>query len=275
MENNALQIFDFEGKQVRFVIDKGTPLFTAKDVVEGVGSVWNGEAAISHVPEEWKVLRLNLTTFGEKETWYLLEQGIYFYLSRSNKAAALPFQKKVAGEILPSIREFGVYMTPKVIEETLTDPDFIIRLATKLKDEQEKNATLVEQTKALAAKIEDDHPKVLFADSVKASNTSILIGDLAKLICQNGVDIGQKRLFKWLRDHGYLMKNTCSKNMPTQKSMDSGWFEVKESTVNNPDGTIRIIKTTKVTGRGQVYFVNLFLGDPKDSPNLDPTGEAA
>ncbi len=122
-------------------------------------------------------------------------------------------------------------------------------------------ANIEEKRAALAAKVEADAPKVRFAESVETSQTSILIGDLAKLLRQNGVDVGQKRLFQWLRENGYLMKLGASKNMPTQKSMDMGLFEVRERTINNPDGTVRITKTTKVTGRGQVYFINKFLAE--------------
>ena len=121
-------------------------------------------------------------------------------------------------------------------------------------DELKHNNMLLEQ------KIEADKPKTIFADAVSTSHTSILIGDLAKLICQNGVQIGQKRLFDWLRDNGYLIKCGLSRNMPMQRYVEQGLFEVKESTVQNPDGSVRITKTTKVTGKGQVYFVNKFLG---------------
>lgn len=111
----------------------------------------------------------------------------------------------------------------------------------------------------LSEKIEQDRPKVLFANAVETADTSILVGDLAKLIKQNGVDIGQKRLFDWLRENGYLIKSGNSRNMPTQKSMDMKLFEVKERTISNPDGSVRITKTTKVTGKGQQYFINKFL----------------
>jgi phage antirepressor YoqD-like protein len=155
-------------------------------------------------------------------------------------------------------------MTPDVLERALTNPDFMIGVLIKLKEEREELAKLEEQKKALTVKIKQDHPKVLFADSVSASETSILVGDLAKLIRQNGYKIGQKRMFEWLRCNGYLMKNGGSKNMPTQRALDKGLFEVLERAIDNPDGSIRITRTTKVTGKGQVYFVNLFLsGDPK------------
>ena len=120
---------------------------------------------------------------------------------------------------------------------------------------------LNEQVLNLETRLEADKPKVLFADAVETSHTSILVGDLAKLLKQNGVDIGQRRLFDWLRTNGYLIKGGISKNMPTQKSMDLKLFEVKERTINNPDGSVRITKTTKVTGKGQTYFINKFLGD--------------
>lgn len=130
-----------------------------------------------------------------------------------------------------------------------------LRFANKQLDEIKSANALLE------SKIEADKPKVIFADSVSAAKTSILVGDLAKLLKQNGVNIGQNRLFEWLRQNGYLIKSGSSKNMPTQKSADMGLFEVKVSTVNNPDGSIRETKTTKVTGKGQVYFVNKFVGD--------------
>ena len=119
---------------------------------------------------------------------------------------------------------------------------------------------LKSDNKLLEQKIEQDKPKVIFSDAVSTSHTSILVGDLAKLICQNGVQIGQKRLFEWLRQNGYLIKSGSSKNMPMQRYVEQGLFEVKESNVQNPDGSVRITKTTKVTGKGQIYFVNKFIG---------------
>lgn len=191
------------------------------------------------------------------------ESGLYALITRSNKPEAKKFRKWVTSEVLPSIRKQGVYMTPEVLERAVTNPDFMIGVLTQLKEEQERRARLEEQEKVLTAKIEQDYPKVLFADSVSASETSILIGDLAKLISQNGYDIGQNRLFEWLREMGYLMKNSGSKNMPTQRAIEMNLFEVLERTIDNPDGSIRITRTTKVTGKGQVYFVNKFLGNAK------------
>ena len=141
-------------------------------------------------------------------------------------------------------------MNEETLEQALTSPDFLIKLATELKKEKEAR-------KQAEEKIEEQKPKVLFADTVSGSQTSILVGQLAKLVKQKGLDIGQNRLFKWLRDRGYLMKN---KNEPTQRSMELKVMEVKERTVNNPDGSTRITRTPMVTGKGQIYFVNKLLG---------------
>lgn len=143
------------------------------------------------------------------------------------------------------------------IEEAWNSPEMVMGRALKLAEQ--KLDEIRTQNFVLEAKIEQDKPKVLFADAVETANTSILIGDLAKLIKQNGFDIGQKRLFEYLRQNKYLIKGGNSKNMPTQKSMELGLFEVKERTINNPDGSIKIVKTPKVTGKGQTYFINKFL----------------
>lgn len=145
------------------------------------------------------------------------------------------------------------------IERQWNSPEAIMSRALRIADQKLLEAT--ERVSALELKIEEDKPKVLFADAVATAQTSILIGDLAKLIKQNGVDIGQKRLFAWMRENGYLIKSGSSTNMPTQRSMDMKLFEVKERSISNPDGSVRVTKTTKVTGKGQTYFINLFLND--------------
>jgi anti-repressor protein len=259
---NSLQMFRFEEKQVRVIESNGEFWFVARDVAETLEypetSMRNIGTLFQSVPKEWAD-RKRITVRSEsgveqlRDVFCVSEQGLYFFLSRSDKPKALPFQKKIAGEILPSIRKHGEYMTPQKIEEILTNPDTIIGLAQTLKREQER-------AKALALKVERDRPKVLFADSVSASHTSILVGELAKLLRQNGVEIGQNRLFETLRDTGYLMKDGSSRNMPTQRSMEMGLFEMKETVINRSDGGIDIKKTPKVTGRGQSYFLNKFLG---------------
>lgn len=144
------------------------------------------------------------------------------------------------------------------LEKAWNTPEQVMARALKIADKQIEE--LKENNHLLEQKIEQDRPKTIFADAVSASETSILVGDLAKLICQNGYQIGQKRLFEWMRQNGYLMKCGSSRNMPTQRYLEQGLFEVKESNVQNPDGSIRITRTTKITGRGQLYFVNKFLG---------------
>lgn len=152
-------------------------------------------------------------------------------------------------------KEFRQYFLK--IEEQWNTPEAVMSRALKLANKKLDEIKNINYQ--LSEKIEQDKPKVLFANAVETADTSILVGDLAKLIKQNGVDIGQKRLFNWLRDNGYLIKNGNSRNMPTQKSMDMKLFEVKERTISNPDGSVRITKTTKVTGKGQQYFISKFL----------------
>lgn len=153
------------------------------------------------------------------------------------------------------------------LEKAWNTPEQVFARALKMADQT--IAKLKDTNKSLAEKIEADRPKTIFADAVSASHTSILIGDLAKLICQNGYQIGQKRLFQWMRDNGYLMVSGSSRNMPKQKYVEQGLFEIKESNVQNPDGSVRITRTTKVSGKGQLYFVNKFLGQETEKANGD------
>lgn len=197
--------------------------------------------------------RYTPTKSGTQEMSFIPESDLYRLVFSSKLPTAEKFTDWVTDEILPTIRKHGAYMTPDVIERTLTDPDYIIQLATTLKDEQQKR-------KALEAQAEENRPKVLFADSVATSHTSILIFDLAKILKQNGVDIGGNRLFEWMRKNGYLVRRKGSDyNMPTQRSMEMSLFEVKETSVSHSDGHISVNKTPKVTGKGQQYFINLFL----------------
>lgn len=153
------------------------------------------------------------------------------------------------------------------LEKAWNTPEQVFARALKMADRT--IAKLKDTNKSLAEKIEADRPKTIFADAVSASHTSILIGDLAKLICQNGYQIGQKRLFQWMRDNGYLMVSGSSRNMPKQKYVEQGLFEIKESNVQNPDGSVRITRTTKVSGKGQLYFVNKFLGKETEKADGD------
>lgn len=183
---------------------------------------------------------------------FIPESDLYRLVFSSKLPTAEKFTDWVTSEVLPSIRRHGIYATPDTVEKLLADPDTTIKLLETIKQERAARVALEAQTEA-------DKPKVLFADAVSASHTSILVGDLAKLLRQNGVEIGQNRLFRFMREKGYLCSSGGRYNLPTQRSMDRGWFQVKETTINQPDGSIRITRTVKVTGKGQQYFINLFL----------------
>lgn len=206
------------------------------------------KAIADHVDNEEKLYNESLSSLGQRGGWLINESGLYSLILSSKLPNAKRFKHWVTSEILPSIRKHGMYAT----DELINNPDVFIQVLQELKAERERKA-------ALEAQAEVNRPKIIFADAVAASHNSILIGDLAKLIKQNGVDIGQKRLFEWLRNNGYLMKSCASYNLPTQKSMELKLFEIKERTINNPDGSIRTTKTTKVTGKGQQYFINKLL----------------
>lgn len=244
-----LQIIDERklfGKDFKIYGDIENPLFLAKDVANWIEHS-NPRVMLNTVDENEKVVNNVYTLGGSQESWFLTEDGLYEVLMQSRKPIAKQFKKEVK-KILKSIRMNGMYATDKLLD----NPDLAIQAFTKLKEEREKR-------KALEIKIEEQKPKVIFAEAVETSKTSILIGDLAKLIKQNGTDMGQKRMFTWLRDNGYLIKRQGSDyNMPTQKAMERGLFEIKETAVTHSDGHITVNKTPKVTGKGQIYFINKF-----------------
>ena len=235
------------GKEFRVYGDFENPLFVATDVAEWIEHS-NTTEMLRGIDDDEKLTSIILRAGQRRAVTMLTEDGLYEVLMQSRKPIAKEFKREVK-QILKTIRKHGLYAK----EELLDNPDIAIAAFKALKEEREAR-------KALEAENKQMQPLALFAKSVSASDTSILIGDLAKLLKQNGYDTGQKRLFEELRQRGFLMKSGSSKNLPTQKGMELGLFEVKESTINNPDGSVRVTKTTKVTGKGQVYFVNLFLG---------------
>lgn len=248
-------IVSFESREfgeIRTVVKDEEIGFLASDLCRVLGTKTSNLKSILDSDNFLNVYNINIGNHGGKKPLVVNESGFYTLVLKSRKPQAKPFQKWVTGEVLPSIRKHGGYLTPQKIEEVLTDPDTIIQLATTLKEEQARR-------KALEAENRVMQPKALFADAVAASHTSILVGELAKLLKQNGVDIGQNRLFKWLRENGYLMKAGSSYNMPTQRSMEQELFEVKETSITHSDGHITVQKTPKVTGKGQQYFINRFL----------------
>lgn len=251
MEN--VQIFSNEEfGRIRTIAINGEPWFIGKDVAERLGYSNPQKAIRDHVDEEDRTVNDSFTVNGTMAT-LINESGLYSLVLSSKLPRAKAFKRWVTSEVIPSIRKRGVYATPQAAEQMLKDPDVMIRALQELKAERQKRQQLEQKQK-------EDAPKVIFADAVAASQTSILVGDLAKLICQNGVSIGQTRLFAWMRSNGFLMSRAgASYNMPTQRAMESGLFEVKESTFVHSDGRIGIVKTPKVTGKGQQYFINRFL----------------
>lgn len=185
---------------------------------------------------------------------YITEPQFYELAIKANNQTARSFQHWVTNEVLPSIRKHGAYMTPQTIEKALLNPDTIINLATQLKEEQQKRKQLQEENEVMK-------PKAIFADAVTTSHTSILVGQLAKILRQNGIDTGQNRLFKWMRNNGYLGKRGSNRNVPTQYAMELGLFKTKETAVTHADGHTTVQITTKVTGKGQQYFIQKFLSE--------------
>ena len=260
MNENEIQVWNYESSEVRTVQVNGEPWFVLADVCKVLEL--STPARVAERLEKDEVSQTHtIDRMGrEQKATIINESGLYTVILRSDKPQAKPFRKWVTSEVLPSIRKHGAYMTDQALEKALTNPDFLIQLATQLKTEQEQRRRLETTVAAQSKQMEQDKPKVLFADSVAASSSSILIGELAKLIKQNGVDMGQKRLFQWMRENGYLIKRCGSEyNLPTQRSMERGLMEIKETSVIH-SGYTTISKTPKVTGKGQVYFINLLVG---------------
>lgn len=278
MVGNALQVFSFEKNSVRVVMKGEDPWFVAKDVCNILGYENSRKALADHIDEDEKGVTKCDTLGGVQVMSIINESGLYALIMRSNKPEAKRFRKWVTSEVIPSIRKHGAYMTPDVLERVLGDPDFMIGLLQELKAEQEKSKVLAEQNTELKDKNSElssrnttlklqrlrDAKKVQFADAVTSSNSHILVGALAKILKQNGFDIGQNRLFKWLRDIDYLIKHGQDYNMPTQRAMEKGLFFVKEVKVDMGDKGVSIKRTPMITGKGQQYFINLFLSDSEE-----------
>lgn len=259
--------FTYHDQPVRVVTIDGEPWFVLADLCKVLDLAKPSRVAM-RIADDMKGAHLMSTPGGEQEMTIVSEAGMYEVVIRSDKPEAAAFRRWVTSEVLPSIRKHGGYLTDQKIEDILDNPDTIIQLATKLKSERAKRAALEKQAAI-------DTPKARFADAVSASHTSILIGDLAKLLRQNGYEIGQNRLFEMLRRDGYLCAAKGGLwNMPTQKAMDLNLFEVKETTIVHSDGHVSISKTTKVTGKGQVYFVTRFL-DGRLPKGINEDEEAA
>lgn len=246
---NSLKVFENkEFGKVRTIMTDGEPLFIAADVCKAL-DIKNFTQAVSRLDTDERAM-LNIGRQGR--TNVVNEYGLYNLVLASRKPEAKAFKRWITHEVIPAIRKHGGYLTPDKTEELLNDPDLIIQLATNLKEERAARSQ-AEQQLAVAK------PKVLFADAVAASDSTILIGDLAKIIKQNGHAVGQQRMFKWLREHGYLIKRMgADYNSPTQKAMELGLFKIKETAITHSDGHVTVSKTVKVTGKGQKYFIAKF-----------------
>lgn len=259
---NEIKIFENEHfGQVRTIVKDGEPWFVAADVCRVLEIEPTATRRLDD--DEKAALRLTQTSSNGveqgRDVTIVNEPGLYSLVIGSRKPEARAFRRWITHEVIPSIRKHGGYLTPEKVEEALLNPDTLIRLATSLKEEREARKLAESRNAQLVEKVVADAPKVLFADSVAASKQSILIGEMAKLLRQNGVEIGQNRLFQRLRHEGFLGTTGERYNMPTQRAMEMGLFEIKEVTVTNADGSIRLTRTPKVTGKGQIYFANRFL----------------
>lgn len=240
---NELILINYEGEQ---------PTVSARDLHEGLEIKSNFTTWFERMKE------YGFTETDYKKCFPNLESGcnggqnmIDYQISVDMAKQICMIQRSEKG------RQYRQYFLD--LEKAWNTPEQIFARALKMAEKT--IAKLKDTNKSLVEKIEADRPKTIFADAVSTSHTSILIGDLAKLICQNGVQTGQKRLFQWMRENGYLMKTGASYNMPMQRYIEQGLFEVKESSIQNPDGSVRVTRTTKVTGKGQLYFINKFLGN--------------
>lgn len=242
---NEVQLFNFENHEVRSLLINSEPWFVGKDVADVLGYKNTKDALAKHVDDEDK-LGSQIATSGQNRNMTIInESGLYSLVLSSKLPSAKKFKRWVTSEVLPALRKTGQYQVKELSGQELMAK------------------ALIEAQSVLAAKdkqIQEMKPKVVFADAVATSHTSILVGELAKILKQNGIDMGQKRLFAWLREKGYLIKRQGTDyNMPTQKAMELGLFEIKEGSYVNGSGVNITTKTPKVTGKGQQYFINKFL----------------
>ena len=248
---NQLQVFKNDLFQVSIKLENGQTVFDAETVAKSLGLTTVAKSGNDCV--RWSRVNEYLKSSQHLAKGdFIPETAVYKLAFKASNEVAEKFQDWLATDVLPSIRKHGAYMTEDTLEKALASPDFLIQLATRLKEEKFKRLEAEN-------KIELDRPKVIFADAVSVSHTSILVGDLAKILKQNGIDVGANRLFERLRTEGYLIRRKGTDyNMPTQKSMELKLFQVKETAITHSDGHVTISKTTKINGKGQIYFINKF-----------------
>jgi anti-repressor protein len=261
-ETKGLQAFLYDGRQVRIVQKDGEPWWVLKDVCDVLGLTSPAKVATRLEKDEVNLIHTIDSLGRTQDTLIVNESGLYKVIFRSDKPNAKPFTHWVTHDVLPQIRKHGAYVTSSKIDEILNDPEAWIKLLTTVKEERLAKERLQVQ-------IEHDKPKIIFADAVSVSDTDILIGELAKILKGNGIEIGPNRLFERLRQDGFLIKRKGSDyNTPTQKSMELGLFKIQETAITHSDGHITISKTSKITGKGQQYFVNYFLNGNIDDQQM-------
>ena len=254
---NNLHIFtNQEFGQIRTIEQNGQPWFVGKDVAQALGYSQTAKAVREHVKDNHKGMSILDTPGGKQETTIIDEAGLYSLVMRAKTEKAEAFQEWVTSEVLPTIRRTGGYIAGS---ENMTDAEIMAKAVLVAQSTIQQRD---QRIKELESDVAAAKPKVLFADAVSASDSTILIGDLAKILKQNGHPIGQKRLFNWMREQGYLIKRQgADYNSPTQRAMEMGLFKIKETAISHSDGHVSVSKTTKVTGKGQQYFINKFCGE--------------
>ena len=256
--NNEIQKFDFKGAPLRTLTDKaGEPWFVAKDVCDILGHS-NVSMALDRLDDDERS-KFNLGRQGE--TNIVNEAGLYVLVLGSRKPEAHEFKRWVTHEVLPQIRRTGGYIPTTDVDDDMTILAKAVMIGQRTMEAQKRK--IAEQQ----TRIDELQPKARFADAVAASDGTCLVGELAKMLRQNGMDIGQNRLFRLLQADGYLGKSGSNRNVPTQRAMDLGLFRIKETTVTHADGHTTVSRTPKVTGKGQRYFIDRYWG--RAQPSLE------
>lgn len=260
--NNSIQRFDFKGAALRTLTDEnGEPWFVAKDVCDVLGYTNASKAISDHVDSEDKLNNESLSSLGQRGGWLVNESGLYSLVLSSKLPTAKEFKRWVTHDVLPQIRRTGGYIPTSDADDDMTILAKAVMIGQRTMEAQ-KQKIAEQQTR-----IVELEPKARFADAVAASDGTCLVGELAKMLRQNGMDIGQNRLFRLLQADGYLGKSGSNRNVPTQRAMDLGLFRIKETTVTHADGHTTVSRTPKVTGKGQRYFIDRYWG--RAQPTLE------
>lgn len=255
--NNSIQRFDFKGAALRTLTDEnGEPWFVAKDVCDVLGYMNASKAINDHVDQEDKLNNESLSSLGQRGGWLVNESGLYSLVLSSKLPTAKEFKRWVTHDVLPQIRRTGGYIPTTDADDDMTILAKAVMIGQRTMEAQ-KQRIAEQQTR-----IVELEPKARFADAVAASDGTCLVGELAKMLRQNGLKVGQNRLFRILRDDGYLGKSASNRNVPTQRAMELGLFRIKETTVTHADGHTTVSRTPKVTGKGQTYFIRRYCLQP-------------